>query len=164
MSVGPDRFQIMLVGEKCIGGSGKAGTEGVAHGIDHVLMPEKAVPTAGAEVADTQVRNTTQTRHLFPEPGLGAGIKNVEFQFAELFQAGAGLQFADLREREDLPHGGLGPEAMKLEIQLSIVDRQLIVGEPEITLQPFQKGRLEDAASSIECVAGEPDQFRPAKP
>ena len=56
----------------------------VAHGLDDILLPEKAVAAAGAEVADAQAGHAAQARHLFPEPGLGAGVEDVELQFAEL--------------------------------------------------------------------------------
>ena len=49
-------------------------------------------------------------------------------------------------------------------MELSVLDRQFVVGQSEIALQPFQKCGLKDSAAAIESVAGQPDQFRPAKP
>ena len=73
------------------------------HGVDDILMPEKAVPAARAEVADAQIGNAAQPLHLFPEPGLGARIKNVELQFAQVLERGARFQLADLRRARKSP-------------------------------------------------------------
>ena len=117
------------------------------------------MPAAGAEVADAEIGNAAQAFHLFPEPRLGAGVENVEFELAQMLERGARLQFADLGERVDLPHRRSRPEALEAELQLAVADGELIVGEPEIVLQPIEEGRLEDAAAAEEAVAGEPDQF-----
>ena len=58
--------------------------DGVAHGVDDVLVPEKAVPAARAEVADAEFGNAAQALHLFPEPGFGAGVKDVELELAQV--------------------------------------------------------------------------------
>ena len=103
VSVGADGFKIVLVGEVGVGAAGKARAEHVAHGIDDVLLPQEAVPATGAEVADAEAGNAAQALHFFPEAGLGARVENVELELAELFQAGAGLELVDDRERVDLP-------------------------------------------------------------
>ena len=96
VAVGADRFQVMLVSQVCIGGSGKSCAEGIAHGVYYVFVPQKAVAPPGAKVAHAQFGNSAQPLHLLPKPGLGASVENIELQFAQHFQAGAGLQFPDL--------------------------------------------------------------------
>src|SRR5271169_1108843 len=49
-------------------------------------------------------------------------------------------------------------------MKAAILHRQLVVGQPEVTLQPFQECWLEDSAAAIERVAGQPDEFRSSKP
>ena len=82
----------------------KLDAERIAHGVDHVLVPEKAVPAARAEIADAEIGNAAQAFYLFPEARFGAGVENVEFEFGQMLEGGARLQFADLGQRIDLPH------------------------------------------------------------
>ncbi len=104
MAIGADSFKIVLVSEEGIGGSGKTCAEGVAHGVDHVFMPEKAVPASRAEVADAEIGNAAQTLQFFPKPGFRARVKNVQLQLAQRLERGPRLQFADLGECINLPH------------------------------------------------------------
>src|ERR1700749_2649143 len=99
-------------------------------------MPQKTVPPARAEVADAEIGNAAQPLHLFPQPGLGARIQDVELELAQVLEVGACFELANLREGEDLPHGCRRPQAMELEIQLAVFDGELIVGEPEVVLEP----------------------------
>ena len=77
-----------------------------------------------------------------------------------MLEAGAGLEFIDDRERVYLPHRCLSPEAFKLERDLAVVNGEIEVGETEVSFEPSEKGRFEDAARAVEGVAGQPDQFR----
>ena len=43
------------------------------------------------------------------------------FRFARV------LQLADDGERVELPHGGIGPEAVEGEMELAVVDGELVV-------------------------------------
>lgn len=109
VGVRADGFEIVLVGEIGVGGAAEAGSEGVAHGLDDILLPEKAVTAAGAEVTDAQAGDAAEAVHLLPEAGLGAGVKDVELKFAEALEGGAGAQFTDGGERVNLPESGGGP-------------------------------------------------------
>ncbi len=100
------------------------------------------------EIADAQVGNAAQPLHLFPETRLGARIQQVELQLAQLLQSCARLQFANLRQRINLPHRCAGPQPLEAQIDLSISNRELVVGEPEIVFQPLEKRRLKNAALS----------------
>ena len=95
VGVGADGFKIVLVGEVGIGGAGEAAPSVSRHGIDHILLPQKAVAAAGAEVADAQTRNAAKALHFFPEPGLGARVEDVQFELAEMLESGAGFELAD---------------------------------------------------------------------
>src|SRR5277367_3938647 len=72
---------------------------------------------------------------------------------------GAGAQFADGGYGVDFPHGGLRPQTVKGEGKLAVVLGEFVVGEVKVAFEPFEEGRFEDAAVSIEGVAGEPDEF-----
>src|SRR5271166_4426714 len=48
-------------------------------------------------------------------------------------------------------------------MKAAIFDREFVVREAEVALQPFEKGRFENSSAAVERVAREPDQFRPAK-
>ena len=157
--VGADGFKIMLIGEVGVGAAGKTGAEDVAHGLDDVFLPEKAVAAAGAEVADVEVGDAAKALHLLPKAGFGAGVEDVELELGEFFEAGAGFEFIDGGESVDLPHGCLGPKSMETEGKLAIFGGEFEGGEAEVALQPFEESGLEDAAAAVEGVAGEPDEF-----
>src|SRR5271154_1961491 len=44
-------------------------------------------------------------------------------------------------------------------MKAAVFDRELIVRQPEVAFQPFQKGRFKNSAAAIERVAGQPDEF-----
>src|SRR5579862_6986511 len=48
-------------------------------------------------------------------------------------------------------------------MDLAVANAELVIGEMKVLFQPFQECRLEDAALSIESVAGQPDEFRLAE-
>src|ERR1019366_10600591 len=87
----------------------------------------------------------------------------VKTELAQLFQIGPGPQLTDDGERIEFPHGGIDPQAVEGEMKAAVLDRQLVVRQSEIPFQPFQEGGLKDSAAAIERVAGQPDQFGPAK-
>ena len=49
------------------------------------------------------------------------------------------------------------------QVELAVLDRQLIIRQPEIPLQPGQERRFKNPALTIERVARQPHQFRLAK-
>src|SRR5271168_3056259 len=48
-------------------------------------------------------------------------------------------------------------------MELAVLDGERIVGQFEISFQPFEECRLKDSAPSVERVTGQPDEFRFAK-
>ena len=163
MRIGSNRLEIVLVGEEGVRGSGEAAAQIRRHGFDHIFLPEKAVAAAGSEVGDAEIGNSAQALDLAPQLGLCLSVQNVETELAQLFQIGSGPQLVDDGERIEFPHRGLSPEAVEGEMKVAVFDREFIVRQTEIALQPFQKGRFKDSAAAIESVAGQPDQFGPAK-
>src|SRR5216683_8213559 len=159
MRVGADRFQVVLIGEIGIGSSAEGVAENVAHGFNDVFLPEEAVAAASSEVAEAQSRRAAEPLHFFPEFCFGAGIENIQLEFAEALQVGACLQFADGGKRINFPHRRGRPKAVETEGELAVLNAQFVVGEAKVALEPLEEGRLKDAAASIEGVAREPDQL-----
>src|ERR1700722_2615714 len=48
-------------------------------------------------------------------------------------------------------------------MELTVLNGQFVVRQPEIAFQPLQKGRFKNSAASVERVACQPDQLRPAQ-
>ncbi len=46
---------------------------------------------------------------------------------------------------------------------MAALEGQLVIGEAEALLKPFQESRLEDVPRAVEGVAGQPDQLRLAE-
>src|SRR5690242_14219764 len=61
-----NRFKIMFVGEKGIGGSGKAVTKILSHGFYDILLPQEAVAATCAEVRHLKIGDTAQLFDLSP--------------------------------------------------------------------------------------------------
>ena len=159
MSVGADGFEVVFVGEVGIRRAGEVRAEDVRSWRSPRFLPEEAVAAARTEVADVEVGDAAQALHFFPQAGFGAGVKNIELEFAEALEAGARFQLADGRKRINLPHRGFGPEAVKGEGELAVFYRQLVIREPEVALEPLEKCGFEDAAAAVKGVAGEPDEL-----
>jgi len=77
---------------------------------------------ARSEIAEAQSRRAAQAFHFLPEFCFGPSIENVQFEFAQALQVGARLQFADGRERINLPHRRGGPKAVEGEGELPVLD------------------------------------------
>ena len=69
VAVGANGLKIVLVGEEGVGGAAEARADGVMHGVDDVLMPQKTVPVGRAEVADAEIGNAAQALPSFPRAG-----------------------------------------------------------------------------------------------
>ena len=85
MRVGANRFEIVLVREEGVRGSGEAAAQIRRHGFDHIFLPEKTVTTPGSEIGDAQMRNSAQALDLAPQFGLRLRVQNVEAELAEAF-------------------------------------------------------------------------------
>ena len=144
----------MLVGEVGVGGAFEGGAQDVAHGFDDVFLPEKTVTAAGAKIADAEIGDAAEASHFFPEFGLGAGVEDIEFEFAEALEAGASFQLADGGEGVDLPEGGVGPESAEGQGELAGLGGKFIFGELEIFFEPFEEGGFEDSFATVKGVAG----------
>src|SRR5208283_4001854 len=70
-----------------------------------------------------------------------------------------GSQLVKNGERVELPHGRLGPQAVERQQKLAVFDRQRIFRQFEISFQPFQKSRFENATAAVESVTSQPNQF-----
>src|ERR1700756_3019791 len=98
------------------------------------------MPAARSKVADLQSRDAVQSFHFFPEFGFGPRVENIELEFAKTLEAGARPQFADGRKSINFPHRRLGPQPVKTEGDLPVFDRQLVIREPEVTLEHLGEG------------------------
>src|ERR1700730_4389723 len=98
MRIGSNRFQIMLVSQEGIRGSGKSGPEIRRHGLNYIFLPEKTVTAAGPEVRHMQIGNANQLFDLAPQLGFRPGIQDVQAELAQPFEIGPGLQLIDDRK------------------------------------------------------------------
>src|SRR5262249_17355119 len=80
--VGADRLQIVFMREKCVRGADKVAPQIGSHGIHDVLLPEKTMSTARAEVSDAEPGNTSQSLNFVPQLCFRPGIQNVEAELA----------------------------------------------------------------------------------
>src|SRR5258708_34337998 len=99
MRVGSDGFQIMLMSEKGVRGSGKGAAEIRRHGVDHILLPEKAVAAPGSEVGHGKPGNAAQTLDLAPEFCFRPGIQNVESELARFFHGVSCVELSKVVKR-----------------------------------------------------------------
>ena len=114
---------------------------------------------AGAEVGHAQLREAGQALDLAPQLGLGLGVQNVQFEFAHAAEGSTRFKLVDDRKAVNLPHGGLGPKAVELQVELSLSDREPVAGQAKTVCQPVNKVRLENTAAAEEGIAGQPDQL-----
>jgi hypothetical protein len=110
-----------------------------------------------------QALHAAQQLDLVPQPRLRARVEYVQLELAQLRQRRSRLQLADDSQRVDLPHRHRTPQPGEAQHKLPIVLRHLVIREPEVLLQPLQKLRLEDVPKTIERIARQPDQLRPAE-
>src|SRR5208283_735325 len=113
MRVGSDGFEVVLMGEEGVGGSGKRAAQICRHGVNHIFLPEEAVAAAGSKVGHGQTGDSAQPLDLVPELGFCSGIEDVEAELAQLFQTSPGLELVEDGEHIELPHCGLGPKAIE---------------------------------------------------
>src|SRR6476646_4529218 len=128
MSVGSDRFQIMLVGEKGVPGTNEIAAQIGGHRIHNVFLPQKAVPPAGSEVSDTQSWDAAEALDLVPQFRFRPRVKNVEAELAQRLQLRPRLQLVENGQRVQLPHRGRGPRSLKRQFNLAVTDPELVVG------------------------------------
>src|ERR1700730_7504002 len=110
-----------------------------------------------------QIGDANQLFDLSPQFGFRSRVEDVQSELAQLLQTGPGFQFIDDCKGIELPHRGIGPQAFEGQVKLAVLDRQLVVREFEIPLQPRQECRLKNSALTVESVAREPYQFRFSK-
>src|ERR1700722_16564694 len=101
---------------------------------DDTPLPQKAVPPPRAKVGHAQPWNAAQPLNLAPQLGLSPRIQNVESKLAQCLQLCPRLQLVKNRQRIQFPHRGLSPGAFKAEVDLTVVDPQLIIRQPEVAL------------------------------
>ncbi len=99
-----------------------------------------------------------QLLDLRPHLGLGAGIEDVQREWAEPFHRRARAQLVDDRERRDFPHRRLGPAATKGQFELAVTTRQLVFRKAE-SCEPGEKFRRKDLRAAIEAVTRKPYHF-----
>jgi hypothetical protein len=116
------------------------------------------VPAARSEVGEGEVLQLAQAFDLAPQLGFCPRIEHVEGEAALVAQGRAGAQLVDDGQGWDLPHGGVGPGTLEVQLVLTVPLRKFVFGEPEIT-QPGDEGRGEHLGLAIEAVARQPDQL-----
>ena len=122
MRIRPNRFKVVLMGEKSVRRSNEAATEIGSHRLDRVLLPQKAVPASGSEIRHAQTGHTAQALNFAPEFRFGPGIQNIEVELVQFFHIGSRPQLVQDRERIEFPHGGFRPIAIEGQMELAVVD------------------------------------------
>src|SRR3977135_353047 len=84
-----------------------------------------------SEVGKTQAFQLPQTLDFAPKLGLGAGIEDVEDKSALSFHDLARAQLVENGKRRNLPHRGVGPGPMEMQLVLAVNLVQLIFGKAE---------------------------------
>ena len=122
MRIRPNRFKVVLMGEKSVRRSNKATTEIGSHRLDRILLPQKAVPAPGSEIRHAQTGNAAQALNFAPEFRFRPGIQNIEIKLAQLFHVGSRSQLVEDRERIEFPHGSFWPIAFEGQMELAVID------------------------------------------
>ena len=139
------------------------GAEPFDHRLHAPVLPQEAVPAAGAEVGDAQLRQLAQALDLLPHARHRAGIEHLQLELADAAQHGARTQLHDHGERRDLPHRGLDPRAFEDQLVLVAVPLQMIGGKAEV-LEPGHEVGREHLPLAVERVAAQPGAFATRQP
>ena len=78
MSVGSDRFQIIVHRQQDIGGAGKGWSEAFLDGFNTPALPQETMAPSRTEIRKAQSFQLAQALDLGPELGLGTRIENIE--------------------------------------------------------------------------------------
>src|SRR4029079_6242120 len=97
-----------------------------------------------------QVGNANYLLDLSPELSFRSGVQDVQAELTQLLQTGPGFKFVNNREGIEFPHCCIGPQAFEQQIKLSVLDRQLVIRQFEIPLQPGQERRLKNPALTVD--------------
>ena len=111
------RLDIAAHGDVDIGGADEGvRAEAFEHGLHAPVLPEVGVAAARSEIGEFEAGGLAQALDLFPEFGCGAGVEDLQLEFAHFAEDGAGAQFHQDGERGDFPEHDLGPAAFKREL------------------------------------------------
>jgi hypothetical protein len=112
------------------------------------------VAAAGSEIGEFEAGGLAQALDLFPEFGCGAGVEDLQLEFAHFAEDGAGAQFHQDGERGDFPEHDLGPAAFKREFVLVAHAGELVGGQAQV-FEPFHEVGAEHLALAVEGVAAQ---------
>src|SRR6202166_3274120 len=163
MSVGSDRFQIVVHRQQDVGGAREGWSEALLDRLNAPALPQETMASPRAEIGKAQAVQLAQPFDLGPELGLGTGIENIEGKPPLSLGDLARAQLVENGKRRDLPHGGVGPRAVEMQFVLAVHLVQLILGKAKPG-EPVDEIRREHLCLAIERIAGEPDQFFLAEP
>src|ERR1700704_4909547 len=110
------------------------------------------------QIGKTQAFQLPQTPDFAPKLGLGAGIEDVDDTSALSFHDLARTQLVENGKRRNLPHRGVGPGPMEMQLVLAVNLVQLIFGKAE-------RGEpVDEVGQKLWCLAekripGEPYQL-----
>ena len=163
MGVGPDRLEIVVHRQEDVGGAGEGRSEAFLDGLDAPALPQEAMAPPRSEIGKPQAVQLAQPLDLGPELGLRAGIENVEDEPALSLHRLARAQLVENGKRRDLPHGGVRPRPVEMQLVLAVDLVELVFGEAEGG-EPVDEVGREHLGLAVERIAGEPDQFLLAEP
>src|SRR4030088_2223252 len=104
-----------------------------------------------------------KTLNFAPKLGLGAGIKDVEDKSALSFHDLARAQLIENGKRRNLPHRGVGPGPMEMQLVLAVNLMKLIFGKAERG-EPVDEVGRKHLGLAVERITGEPYQLFLAEP
>src|SRR6266446_4743345 len=84
MRIGSNRLKVVLMREKGVRRSNEAAAQIRSHRLDHIFLPQKAVPAAGSEIRHAQTWHAAQALNLAFLFQAEAGIRDIEIELAQL--------------------------------------------------------------------------------
>ena len=158
MRVGANGFEIVVHRQQNIRRAGEGGPQCFLGGFHAPALPEKAMTPPRSEVRQPQVVELAQSFEFAPQLCLGARIQHIEREPALTPGHLARPQLVENGERRNLPHRGVGPSPMEMQLVLAIDFPQFVFRKPE-RREPIDKVRREHLGLAVERVAREPDQL-----
>src|SRR5664279_6556008 len=107
MSVGSDRFQIVVHRQQDVGGAREGGSEALLDRLNAPALPQETMASSRAEIGKAQPIQLAQPFDFGPELGLRTGIENIEGKPPLSLRHLARAQLVENGKRRDLPHGGM---------------------------------------------------------
>ena len=119
MGIRADRLDVAAHGDAAVRRADKGVAQPFGHGLHAPVLPQEAeCRLPRAEIGDLKAVDLAQPLDLFPKPGHGAGIEDLQFKLAHRRQHRAGPQFHQDGQSRNFPQHDLGPLALEGQLIL----------------------------------------------